>query len=139
MSETRPTFSPQEVLSHLRNVNRRFDTSNEAAAFRLEACLTEQLKELGLVHRYQVESRQEEIETRTFDYIDPMAVGVIINAFMSGKLPQPDDESSFLYTEKTAIGRQAALDTALERIKMSETYDISTDPDFYPPEEPTDG
>lgn len=122
---------PKVTLEHFRDHNRQFDGTDEETAYRLEACLEAQLAELGLLNRHVCIGEDGEA-TERFDYLDPKAVRVIIDAFMNGKLPQPEGAGSFLYSDRTALGRQAALDVAIERIKAAPAYDVTTDPDLMP-------
>ena len=124
-------FNPATFIEHIRAGNREFDRTDQATVERLDACLTQQLGELGLYHHYYREGAESEPDV-SFSYIDPAAVKVIVKAFMGCKMPQPEDCGSLLFSERTALGRQAALDTALERIRVTSPYDITTDPDFYP-------
>lgn len=129
--ETSRQFDSVRFIEHQRAVNRQFDNTPEKAAERLDACFIEQLKELGLLRRYYREESVGEPSVM-FDYVDPRAIRVVIDAFMSGKLPQPVGPVSFLFSERTALGRQAALDTAIEKIKSNQPYDVTTDYDFFP-------
>lgn len=122
---------PSRVLEHFREGNRKFDSTIEAASYRLETCFEAQLGELGLRDSFY-EYDEDGSFLRATPYIKPEALRVIIDAFMTGKMPQPEGRGSLLFSERTAIGRQSALDTAIERIRESEPYDITQDVDFYP-------
>ena len=124
-------FDPLTHIEHQRSVNRKFHDTDEKAAEALDACFEAQLGELGLYGDH-TEYDEEGSVTTSFKYVKPEAVRVVIDAFMSGKMPQPEGRGSFLFTERTALGRQSALDSAIERIRDHEPYDVTTDPDFYP-------
>ena len=131
-------FDPLVFIEHQRDVNRRFHDTDDKSAEMLDACLTEQLKEIGLFRSYHGDIVDGE-PTVNFDYIEPKAVRLIIDAFMTGKMPQPEGRGSFLFTEKTALGRQSALDSALERVKAKSPYDVTVDSDFFPDSGEVDG